>query len=140
MTLQKAIENLKRRLSTDKSFTPYPKDRESLNTIIDYINNQMKGNVNNNLLFAKLYIYTYNQFLKYYKSSIFDEITQKELHKLLDTDIELFYKAFKSQLEDNSIYDLIEKDESLENAEKFELDYVKTNLNMMINMALNKFS
>lgn len=140
MTLQKAIDKLKWRLSTVKSFTPNQNDVDALNCIIDYINNQAKGNVNNNLLFAKLYIYTYNQFLKHYKSSIFDEITQKELHKLLNTDIELFYKAFKTQLEDNSIYDLIEKNESTENAEKFELDYVKENLNMMINLALNKFS
>lgn len=89
------------------NFTPNQNDINALNGIIQWVNDQRKITLNQNHLFAKLYIYYFNEYLDKYQASVFSDIPQKELSKLLDTPLQLFYQAFVDSLNQNNIYQVM---------------------------------
>lgn len=123
MTIDKAINRLGWRMRKPEgkslSFKPDDQDRQSLNTIIDWINDARERSLETNKGFAKLYIYAYSQFLEHYGSTdengikhpatVFDEIPQKELHRQLSQPLEYFIKRFTQRLNDNEAYQVLDK-------------------------------
>ena len=122
MTIEKALNRLawwvtpQRDISGNiffKNIKPNRTDLESVNFMIDWVKRQKEITISNNTLFSKLYIYTYHTFLKNYSASIFDNEPQKELHKLLNKPLDAFIEAFKTQLNDNHIYEKIDQENGL---------------------------
>ena len=93
MILEKALQRLEWRF-TNGTFTPNQKDFDAVNDIITWINNQKSEAINNNHLFAKLYLYELNRLTELHHTTTFDLLPQKELSRLLNTPLELFYEAF----------------------------------------------
>jgi len=161
MKIEYAIEHLSKKIKTDF-------DQQALNTIIEWVNDQRKITLNENQLFAKLFIYLYNQILDRYQSTVFDKIPQVTISKLLKTDLEYFYQAFTDSLNSNEAYHTMKENgidlkhpailsdkEKYENDLKlkemsdsdfdkiakgtWEIEDVRDELNKMITNALNRF-
>lgn len=165
MNINKSIQRISWRFSNSKPFTPNNNDMEALNNIINWVNSQRKETLNNNHLFAKLYIYVYGSFLNYYKSTPLEKIPRVELSRLLDTPMNLHYTElfdiinlrsciawmdskglYSSHFEDTTDQEKeILKKLSLEDmkifvGESWEYDDVVSSVNLMITESLNKFS
>ena len=99
MTPEKAVQHFHFKLSNvwDASET----DIKAFESLKDYVIANQKRTANDNQLFAKLYIYLYGEFLNYYKSTVFDNIPQKELNKVLETPIEQIIESFTKQLNES---------------------------------------
>jgi len=136
--IKKHVNRLAWRLSNKRQFTPNDDDIESLNSIIDWINRQEKENVRTNILFAKLYIYHLNQTIDYFNSTIFDDIPQKDLSRILDIPLDNFYISFKNSLYNNQ-FDRIKKLKDLNDIKEiYDLETITEKLNEMISEALNR--
>jgi len=137
---EKAINRLSWRFSNNKSFKPNEEDIDSLNCILEWMNREIKNNVRNNQLFAKLYIYFLHQNIKFYNSTVFDNIPQKDLSKLLDLPLDSFYKSFHKDLHFNQ-FNRVKTIEDLKSVkESYTIENVTERLDFMINEALNRFS
>ena len=153
--IKKAAGKLIWRLKPDKegnfkSFTPNQNDVDSLNCILNWINNQKKETLNNNKLFAKLYIEKLAFELRNSNSTIFNNYSQIKVSTILDMPLESFYEAFKRDLylrqfkkllEDDSIVDekgLVVSQNQFQ--ESFNDDYIRSQLNHMMTEALNRFN
>lgn len=137
MKIEKSVQRIGWRLGQKKPFTPNQNDIEAYNEIVEYVVNTQKDQLMKNQLFGKLYIYVYGQFLRYYKATVFDEIPQKELHKLLDKPLRNIIEDFKDLLNNDELYSSIE-----EGREKDLWSYtdVSNNLKIQINAAINTFT
>jgi len=144
--LDKALNRLAWRFTNKKGFTPGEEDLNALNTLISWINRQESEAIKNNQLFAKLYIYNLNQSIRYFEASVFDDIPQKEVSRLLDLPLKNYYSAFHKELQSNNITRVVEnknipKEDILkELEEKYTLEECTKQLDKMINEALNRFS
>ena len=107
MTTKKALEHFKFKFS--KTWKPTKTDIEALNCLIDYVDKTNKQRFRDNDLFAKLYIMVFAQFIDKYKTDIYDDIPQKELHKLINTPIEAFLVRFTERLNKNEAHILMER-------------------------------
>ena len=125
------------------------KDFNALKSVLGFINRQSSGNVKNNQLFAKLYIHFLTQGIRYHQTTVFDAEMQKELHKLLNYPLPLFYKAFVKDLHDNQLNRLLQvKDDQLKEVvidaqrfkETYNEDFVSAQLDEWVNEAINRFS
>jgi hypothetical protein len=142
MTLDKSVQRLSWQFSRGTSFKPNQNDVDALNTVFEWITSQKEINLLNQQLFAKLYIYQLEQTLRYYDSTVFDAMIQKDLSRILDTPLDAFYQAFHKSLHHNQLKKLKIKDGlSLEDIkENYTLEVVKDQLNNMITEAINKFN
>lgn len=159
MTIKKAIEHFQFKLSN--VWKPTQPDIEAYNSIIEFVEEKHNNQINNNQLFAKLYISYYAEIIKYYQASVFDKEPQKALHKILDTPIEQLINDFVKKVNDievsnkmklagiNLKHPILQTDQEKEkNLEIFrpemlenELEYeeAKDNLTSLINLALNEY-
>lgn len=80
MTIEKSLQRLHWRISSDKSFKPNENDAQALNEIIEWVNSQKEKTLQENRLFAKLYVLYFGQLLGHYKDI---QMAQKELHRSL---------------------------------------------------------
>lgn len=157
MNVDKSIQRLSWRFGNGQ-FTPNQNDVDSLNGLIEWINDQRKITLNENLLFAKLFIYVYHQNLKHFRATVFDKEPQKDLARILSASIEIHYKTFTERLNDlhreeiftkngiNLDHNILSDDDKLKIKNMkddlqnvWEVDEVSDELNLMINNALNKF-
>lgn len=145
--LDKAIQRIAWRFSSDKSFKPNENDIDSVNCLIDWVNRQRSETIKNNQLFGKLYIYLLNQGIRHYEATVFDSIPKKELSSILNLPLANFYTAFHKELHSNQIIKLTDKFkedglqiELKEFEEKYSLEFVTEQLDTMINECLNRFS
>ena len=144
--IDKAFNRLGWRFTSSKPFSPNDNDIDALNCIINWVNRQTSQTIKNNQLFAKLYIYHLNQTIRYFESTVFNDIPQKDLNRLLDLPLANFYNAFHKELQSNNVTRVVEngnipKDEVLkELQEKYTLEEVTEQLDKMINEALNRYS
>ena len=107
MQIERAIKHFHYKLANVWNSTE--PDIKAFNSIRDYFTLKNKEQINNNLLFAKLYIYTYSQFLEKFNATVFDDIPQKELNKMLSMDLEAFIDAFTNKLNQSDLYEVIER-------------------------------
>ena len=153
MNINKAIAHFEWKLTNH--WKPTPKDLEAYNSMVEYVDKNNKQQLNDNQLFAKLYITYYGELLKYYKASIFDKEPQKDLHKTLDTPLETIIDTFRATLKDIEIANTFEVNGSIRHPlewseqDKANIKMKKVNLipyqeaednlTAMINLALNTF-
>ena len=141
------------------SFTPNENDIKAYNDLAQYVEKQEKKQINNNLLFAKLYIYAYAKLLNHYQTNVFDPIPQKELSKVLKSPIEGLFIRFKDVLNESDMYthldskkfvyghpltldektkeSNLEKMQNLPKYNSWNLEDVKENLEAQINLVIN---
>lgn len=142
----KALDRLAWRFTSKKPFTPNQNDIDSLNVLISWMNRQQSETIKNNHLFAKLYIYNLNQSIRYFEASVFSDIPQKELSRILDLPLANFYSAFHKELQSNNVTRVVEdkninKEDLLKELKnKYTLEECTDQLDKMINEALNRFS
>ena len=101
MYLPKAIQRLTWRFSSGKSFKANQNDINALNAVLTYVNDEQVKKVQNNRLFAKLYIYQLNKYINDFGNTMFSSIPEKELSRLLNIPLESFFKAFHASLHEN---------------------------------------
>lgn len=106
MTIKKAVEHFLWKFKN--SWNPTQQDVDALNTIISFVTDKHKQQIQDYHLFAKLYIMVYAQYLERYKTTIFDDIPRKELNKLLDRPIEDFIHRFTDRLNESELYSLFD--------------------------------
>lgn len=153
--LKKAVGKLKWRFRKDdknnfKSFTPNQNDVEALNCIMNWINNQKKETLNDNKLFAKLYIYHLTMNIRHFETTVLEPIPQKDLSKILSYPLEHFYKSFEMDLYNNQLNGLLEATDDIEQLEiiqsyieqndLYPREHIAMQLNHMITEALNRFN
>lgn len=149
--LDKALNRLTYTLT--KGNKPNESDVTAFNEVLLYLNKQESEVVNNNKLFAKLYILFLTQTLRHYDTNIFSlNLVNSDLHSKLDKNLDLFYTAFHNDLINRQLELLIDKwndkgisredviKEQKEFEDKYTKDYVTLKLNEMINAALVVFS
>ena len=159
MNIIKAIKHFEFKLT--KHWKPTKTDLEAYNEILDFVEHKHKEQINDNQLFAKLYISYYAEILKYYQATVFDKEPQKTLHKILDTPIEQVIKDFVKTANEIEVENkmklagieikhpaLVSKDQKQREADIFkiemlddELNYeeAKDNLTSLINLSLNTY-
>lgn len=153
--LKKSVERFQWRFQKDangnfKNFKPTEIDVQAINNIFEWINNQKKVSLNNNILFAKLFIYELIQEIRVNNTTVLDEYPQMKLTKVLRTPLPLFYKAFYEDIKFNQIKKLSELNTDIENdnilqdhkllLETFTLKVVSDKLADLITEALNKYA
>jgi len=133
--LKKAGKNLLYKLSPNEkgvyfNFKPSINDFNDLKTILGYINRQEKINLENNVLFAKLFIYELTMEIRSYQTTVLNPFPLKKLSAIMQKPLPLFYDAFYRDLLDNQLNKLVEFDfinkqieEDIKNAEENYPDY-----------------
>ena len=165
MNINKAIQHFEFKLvEKDKngkvkklkdSFTPTIHDVNAYNAFVEYHENNNKQQINDNQLFAKLYIKYYSELIKYYRSSLFDKEPQKDINRLLDTPIEDVINEFRETIrtiEQSKMFEVngtlkhplkwSEEDKKSISMSKVELipyEEAADNLIATVNLALNTF-
>ena len=99
MTITKAIEHFKFKFTKVWNVTEH--DVTAFNKIVDFVNDKHKKQLQQNELFAKLYIFAFSYYLKRYNCSVYDSEAAKELHQLLDKPLNVFIKRFTDVLNEN---------------------------------------
>jgi len=164
--INKSIERLVYTIS--KQNKPNNNDAEALNNIILFYNEVTGAEIQKNILFAKLYIFLYSNFIKSYQS---DDIAQSKIHEVLDTDIDVLFLQLKDDLNTLEMTDFFKR-QGVENENiiasenkineikelnkerfkkiditKFKKEYqeidvetIKDNLKAMINLSLRMFN
>lgn len=148
--VKRAGERLLWRFGLDKPFKPNADDRIALKSVLHSYNGFCSDAINNNQLFAKLYIYQLTQDIRYHQTTVFEELVQLELSKVLDTPLHLFYDAFIADLYGNQLNRISEVSSQKEKLdvvkyaqrfkETYNKDFVTAKLDEMIVNALNRFS
>lgn len=95
MKLKDAIQRLQWRFSQGKAFTPNPNDIEALNGIIEYINGTVKKEVNENEMFAKLYVKILTDYLTCLANDV--DASQKAINQTLQKPLIQLYDEFRSK-------------------------------------------
>ena len=104
MTPEKAIQHFHFKLT--KVWDATESDIKAFESIKNYVIENQKKTINENQLFAKLYVYLYGQFLNYYKATVFDNIPQKQLNQVLETPLEQIIENFRKQLNESELYQI----------------------------------
>ena len=110
--VKKSGERLLWRFATDekgnyKSFTPNENDFVALKSVLGFINRQTNENVENNQLFAKLFIYHLTMEIRQFGTTVFNDYPLDKITKLLKTPLHLFCKAFYDDLHHNQLNKLV---------------------------------
>ena len=110
MTIKKAIEHFGFKLNPkNKIWKATKKDIDALDFIMGFVEDKHKQQLRDNELFAKMYIMVYAQYLERYKTTIFDDIPRKELHKLLARPLNEFIQRFTDRLNESELYALFDE-------------------------------
>ena len=141
----KALQRIGWRFTSKKPFLPNQQDIDSINCILQWINNQKKEDLKKNHLFAKLFIYNLNQIIRDYDTDVLNDFAQKELSRLLNIPLEAYYRAFKQELDNVQVNKIVAAHKlgkevtEADLKEKYDIKYVENQLNHMITEALNRF-
>lgn len=161
MKLKDAIKRLM--FTVSKQNKPNETDAEALNNVLEYINKSVKKEVNENELFAKLYIYSLINETVFYKGDI--DTAQRKINEILSKSLESLYEThrinFNAIALNNFLHEngLSEKHPLLYNEQEesvnkdltkhkdweqlakgiLEVDENEMQLNWLITLTLNKF-
>ena len=116
--LNKAVSRFQFRFSKNSNgefnnFKPNKDDVDSINCILNWINNQKKAVAENNPLFAKLLVYQYIQNIRHYETTVLSDLNfaQRDLCKVLDYPLELLFKSFHNDIHLNQLNKLNKNNE-----------------------------
>lgn len=109
MTITSAVQRLSWRFGYENDnlntvWDVNENDLESLNTITEFVEEKHKKQINEYQLFAKLYVMVFSIFLDKYKSTVFDKIAEKQLHRFLDKPLEDIIQRFTDNLNKSEMY------------------------------------
>lgn len=91
MKLKEAIQRLS--FTVSKQNKPNPTDAEALNKILEYVNGTIKKEINENELFAKLYVYLLLNEVVFYKGDV--DMGQKRINEVLQIPLIDMYENFR---------------------------------------------
>jgi len=94
MTIEKALQRIVWRVSNG-AHTPNQNDVEAVTVVAEWINRQKAQELQQNRLFAKMYVYCFIHELEFYKDLKF---AQRKLHEILKTSLRQLYSDFKDKL------------------------------------------
>ena len=94
MTIEKALQRIVWRVSNG-AHTPNQNDVEAVTIVAEWINRQKAQELQQNRLFAKMYVYCFIHELDFYKDLKF---AQRKLHEILKTPLKQLYNDFKDKL------------------------------------------
>lgn len=91
MKLKEAIQRLS--FTVSKQNKPNVTDAEALNKILEYLNNSIKREVNENEMFAKLYVYLLFNEVIFYKGDV--DMSQAKINDVLKQPLVDLYENFR---------------------------------------------
>lgn len=91
MKLKEAIQRLS--FTVSKQNKPNQTDAEALNKILEYLNNSIKREVNENEMFAKLYVYLLFNEVIFYKGDV--DMSQAKINDILKQPLIDLYESFR---------------------------------------------
>ena len=91
MKLKEAIQRLS--FTVSKQNKPNATDAEALNKILEYLNNSIKREVNENEMFAKLYVYLLFNEVIFYKGDV--DMSQAKINEILNQPLIDLYENFR---------------------------------------------
>lgn len=155
-TSKKALEHIiwrfENSIKTNKPINPSENDLKAINKLSEFYTHKKTENINNNTLFAKLYVVFYGELLKYFDSTVFSNIPQTELHKELDKPWQRIVNEFidKHQLiemglqiskehRDKHPKELKRLGIKVKEVDKMDYQETEDNLKSLINLALNQY-
>jgi hypothetical protein len=94
MTIEKAMQRIVWRVSNG-THTPNQNDVEAVTIVAEWINRQKTQEIQQNRLFAKMYVYNFVNELQFYQNL---KLAQKRLHEILKTPLIQLYNDFKYKL------------------------------------------
>lgn len=104
MNIEKSVKRIAWRFQN--GWKPNQNDIDALNDIIDFVNQKQKDQINENQLFAKMYVHIYGEYLKFYKATVFDKAPEMELCKILDTPLSEIIESFRKDLNESERYQI----------------------------------
>lgn len=161
MKLKEAIQRLS--FTVSKQNKPNATDAEALNKILEYLNNSIKREVNENEMFAKLYVYLLFNEVIFYKGDV--DMSQAKINDVLKQPLIDLYENFRMSFNAIALNNFLHekglsekhplqynKDEEAHNKELtnhkdwemyakgiLETDENEMQLNWLITLTLNKF-
>lgn len=114
MDINKAVQRLgwrfeKASKKSDHSFTINQNDLDALKTIDAFVVKNQKEQLQNQELFAKLYINNLTELIEHYNTSIFDPIPRKRIHGVLRQSLQNLTEKLKDTLNDSEMYKLMKE-------------------------------
>jgi len=106
MTIEKAMQRIVWRVSNG-NYTPNQNDVDAVTIVAEWINRQKTQEIQQNRLFAKMYVYSFINELEFYKDIKFAQI---KINETLKTPLIQLYNNFKDRL--NAV-ELINKKKSI---------------------------
>lgn len=142
MDIEKALTHLKRKIGGNKFATDY--DKQCLNEVIAYVNASERITLDNQLLFSKLYLHLYAEFIKHYEEAAFDGLPQKELHRILDRSHKNLIQELTDAINMTELYAAYEMQDGevveKRKAKDWTYEEVAENVEKQMIKALHKFS
>lgn len=154
--IQKHLKRLHWRI-TGGGWKPNEQDLESINGIIKYVNTEQERSFRSNEHLAKLYIYLYLEFLRYFDCTVYDNKPEKTIQSILKRDLCTLLEDLTYTINQQNLYAELQsngfifghplqlkedvKKKNLEimqktKGEKFTTESVKENITAMVNNAL----
>jgi len=96
MTIEKSFDWLFKRFQSP-TIKPCKFDIDSLTFLAEWCNREKETNKQENILFAKLFVYVFIQEIQHYKDI---EFAQRSMAKILDLDLFSHYETFTQKLND----------------------------------------
>lgn len=133
------------------------KDLEAFNGIVEHLKRQEEENIIENEQFAKLYIYLYLEFLRYFNCTVYEKQPEKTIQSILKRDLSTLLEDLTYTINQQNLYDKLKdmgfvfghplqlkgdvKKKNIEimersEGEKFTKEEVSDNITAMVNTAL----
>jgi hypothetical protein len=112
MGINKAVQRLGWRFDLaskrpDHNFIINQNDLDALKTIDAFVVKNQKKQLQNQELFAKLYINNLTELIEHYNTSIFDPIPRRRIHGILRQSLQELTEKLKDTLNDSEKYELM---------------------------------
>jgi hypothetical protein len=155
MTIEKSFDWLFKRFQTPNTIKPCKFDFDCLTFLAEWCNREKENNIQENVLFAKLFCYVFIQEIQHYKDI---EFAQKSMKYILTLDLHSHYQIFTQKLNDvefnkylisigidpeKRFFDdsekLKEAEKYFESVNKWSEEQVEKSLNAQITETINRY-
>ncbi|HET8736224.1 MAG TPA: hypothetical protein VFM69_06480 [Pricia sp.] len=139
MTIEKSLQRLQWRFKQGKAYKPNENDIAAYNRLVDYVNDTKRSYVVDNILFTKLYIFCYGEFLRHYEATVHDKIPQSELNRILAMGVNEIIERFRTTANLEQLKK-VERPEDMEKHNDLTFDECVSQLKEMTFEAINAYS